>query len=386
MKIAVISHWGFKSLHGGNLRFYFLIKELIRRGHALTIVLADNMDIQHCIELFGCRAISVNEPMSRWQSMRSKMLQYSVFAYKVKKCLDSHGFDTVMGINLIQALPAVWHDKEKAMIMYVDLWADFYEYDSKKTLLNKLIARTVRFVEFHTIRKAKKVIIITEAMKQLIPKKTRDKVKVIPDGADTKHFRPGLDGSKIRDQYGLGNAPVFSYQGGIAPHEGLNFLCMAAPYVLREIPGAKFLIVGKGDFLKVCQNIVRTNGTEKSFVFTGWIDYAHMNSVLAAVDVSVVPMPNVRASRPIISFKLLEGMASKTLIVANRLPGLCEIVDDSMVLMTNVEDPLIFAKDLVTAYQMPESKKQEMSTKALEKIRSLDWRLIAKKDADYFTN
>ena len=386
MKIAVISHWGFKSLHGGNLRFYFLIKELIRREHELTIVVADNMDIQHCIKLFGCNAISVNEPMSRWQSMRSKMVQYSVFAYKVKKILDSHSFDAVIGINLIQALPAIWYDKKKAMVIYVDLWADFYEYDSKKTLVNKLISRAVRFFEFYTIRKAKKVVVITEAMKQLLPKNMQNKVKIIPDGADTKHFRPGLDGSKIRDQYGLGKAPVFSYQGGIAPHEGLNFLCLAAPYVLREIPDAKFLIVGKGDFLKFCQDIVRRNGAEKSFVFTGWLDYAQMNSVLAAVDVTVVPMPNVRASRPIISFKLLEGMASKTLIVANRLPGLCEIVDDSMVVMTNVEDPLIFAKDLVTSYQMPESKKREMTNKAIEKIRFLDWRLIAKKDADYFTS
>ena len=88
--IAVISHWGFKSLHGGNLRAYFLISELLRLEHKVTLLLANNDDVDHCKKLFGCDAVSVNEPMSRWQSVGKKMFQYLVFGHKHHLKADPH--------------------------------------------------------------------------------------------------------------------------------------------------------------------------------------------------------------------------------------------------------------------------------------------------------
>lgn len=386
--IAIISHWGFKSLHGGNLRSFFLIKELIHQKHNVTVLLADNNDVEHTQELFGCHAVSVNEPMSRWQPVFRKIFQYLIFGIKIRKYLNRHSFDAVFGINLIQALPIVQQRKSKSWIMYVDFWADFFEYDAKDIFLKKIISRAVRFAEFYTIMKADKIVMITDAMKKLTPQHVQDKIKIIPDGADTQRFKPENSKSKaeVLDKFNINSGPVLSYQGGIARHEGLDLLCHAAPYVLEKIPKARFLIVGRGEFLSHCKGIVKKKGILDAFVFTGWVDYAEMPKILAAVDVCVVPMPNVRASRPIISFKLLEAMASGTLVVANHLPGLSEIVNDKMVVFTTADDSKVFARDLIRACQLPPEKKNELTENALKRVAGLDWRNIAKRDADHFLN
>lgn len=385
MHIAVISHWGFKKLHGGTIRAYFLVRELLRREHHVTIILADPDDSAHCEAHFGCKTICVNEPMSRWQSVRMKMTQYMVFGRKVRRVLDHGNFDAVFGINLIQALPAVRQRGAESWIMYVDLWADFFAYDAAPTPLNRLIASIVRRLEFHTMRRADKLVMITEAMRTLIPRDTRAKVKIIPDGADVERFSSAAGGRAVRARYGLEDAPVFSYQGGIARHEGLDLLCRAAPHVLKELPEARFLIVGRGDFLDTCKDMVKTNGSAHAFVFTGWVDYSEMPDMLNAVDISVVPMPDARAARPIISFKLLEAMAARKLVVANRLPGLCEIVDDDMAVLTRADDSVAFARGLVDAWRLPNERKRALIQRAFERIQELSWPRIAERDADYYT-
>ena len=227
---------------------------------------------------------------------------------------------------------------------------------------------------------------ITDTMCKLVPSELKAKITIIPDGADTERFKPRSPDPQIIEKYKLKNHPVFSYQGGIARHEGLDLLCHAAPHVLKEIPEAKFLIVGRGDFLAECQDIVERNGSAQAFLFTGWVDYAEIPRILSCIDVSVVPMPNVRAAWPIISFKLLEAMASKTLTIVNGLPGILEIVDHEMSMITNADDPIQFARDLIKAYRLSPTVKEQMTTRALKKVQTLDWRLIAQRDAEFYTS
>lgn len=384
MKVAVLSHWGFQKLHGGNLRGYFLVRELVARGHEVVLIVADPADVPDCREKFGIEVLCVEEPMSRWQPVKKKMVQYLVFGWKVKRLLDRSDFDAVFGINLIQALPAVFQRRARSWVMYVDLWADFFYFDSKRNLINSLISRVVRFAEFLTMRRADKLVMITQTMADLAGPEISRKVKVIPDGADTEMFHPGVSPELIRDRYDLRGRPVFSYQGGVAAHEGLNLLCEAAPFVLKDLPDAVFLIAGEGEFLPVCKTLVRRLGVEESFLFTGWLDYDEIPSVLAATDVTVVPMPDVRAAQPIISLKLLEGMASGTLVVANRLPGLSEVVDESQVVFTRAEDASKFGSDLLFAYRLTPGEKQDLIGNALNKIRQLDWREVARRDAEFY--
>ena len=47
-KICVLSHWSYKTLHGGNIRSYFLLKEIINKKDKLTLFVTNNDDKKFC--------------------------------------------------------------------------------------------------------------------------------------------------------------------------------------------------------------------------------------------------------------------------------------------------------------------------------------------------
>ena len=52
LKILVVAHWGFESLHGGNLRTFFIIKNLIVSEYEVTILVSNPSQINHTKYLF----------------------------------------------------------------------------------------------------------------------------------------------------------------------------------------------------------------------------------------------------------------------------------------------------------------------------------------------
>jgi len=217
----------------------------------------------------------------------------------------------------------------------------------------------------------------------MIRKPFSQKIVVIPDGADTQIFSPDVNANDVKRKYGIGDEPIIGYQGGITPHDGVQFLAMAAPFVLKEVPEARFLIAGKGEYLSHIRKIIEKNGTRDHFVFTGWLDYYRIPEVLAATTVSVIPMPDVAYCRAVITLRLLEALASGTPLVVNDLPGVREIVDETMVTFTKVENPRRFAQDIIKVLRMHREKIESMMAKERQRVEKLDWRKIAMVDADF---
>ena len=383
MKIGIISAAGFKELHGGNIRYFYLIKELIQRKHQIIIFHASNKDAEDSYRRFYCKCVGVGSAPSRWQSNFRKLLNNFFFSLKTIKILKNFDLDVVFGINLMHALPVVWQKKGESVLLYVDLLSDLFEYENSKHPLGYPISRIIKILEIWSIKKADRVMMITEAMKNMIRKPFSQKIVVIPDGADTEIFSSHVSANDIKRKHGIGDEPIIGYQGGISLHEGVHFLAMAAPFVLDEIPEARFLISGKGEYLSEIRKIIEKNRTQDHFIFTGWLDYYKIPEILAATTVSVVPMPDMPFSRAIISFKLLEGLASGTPLVVNDLPGVREIVDETMVTFTEVEDPRRFADDIIKVLRMDKERVLSMTTKGRRRVEKLDWRKIAVLDADF---
>jgi glycogen(starch) synthase len=227
---------------------------------------------------------------------------------------------------------------------------------------------------------------ITEAMKALIPAKYRVKTFVVPDGADTEALKPGIDPSRIRGKYNLKDKTVIGYQGGIEKWDGLQFLAEISSEIKKEIPDIKFLIAGKGSYLNKIKEILTKNGTIGDYIFLGWVQSSRIPEIMSACDLNVVPIPNHPATSPLITFRLLESMAAGVSVIVNKLPGILEIADESMVFFTNVEDAKTFADDIIKAVKTPAGARDKMKAKSRKKAETLDWRLIARKDADFVEN
>ncbi|MCB4790815.1 MAG: glycosyltransferase family 4 protein [Elusimicrobia bacterium] len=383
MRICLVTAWGFQHLDGSNLRTYFLLMELLKRKHNITVIHASASDAEYTKETFNCESIGAGIEISRWDTHRQKLIKYIKFINSAKKILKTMDFDVVFGISLLNSLVISGQKRSKSIAMYVDFMSNYYSFVHETGLPHKLFARFLRFLERYTIKKADRVIVITNAMKKLVPVSCRDKVCVIPDGADTVKFIPRNIKNEAKKIFGLTSDNfVIGYQGGIEKFDGLQFLAEIAPELVKNIPGVRFLIAGRGSYLETVKEIVDKNKTTDNFIFLGWVASEKVPDVMAATDLNVVPVPNHPCTAPLITFRLVESMAAGVNVIVNDLPGMREIVDESMVFFTDVQNPAKFAEDIIKVYKTPAEKRLAMIKNARNKIETLDWRKIAGLDAD----
>lgn len=383
MKICIVMCWGFEKLDGSNLRVYFLLRELLRRNNDVTVVHSTEEQAIYTRRHFGCQAVGVGQGIDRWVSAREKMKSYYRFVTSARRMVDSIACDVIFGISLVNSMVAVSKKKAVRRIMYVDFMSRYFQYGYPKGISNKVLFRMGNSLEARTIRKADEVLMITGALKSLVSKRYHEKIVVVPDGADTEMFRPGLDPNLIREEYHLKDKFIIGYQGGIEPHDGLQFLAEASPGIIREAGGTMFLIAGRGSHLDRVKQIVKDNGTWQSWIFTGWVDFRRIPYFMAATDLNVVPIPRHPATEGVITFRLLESMAAGVNVIASDLPGIREIADESMIDFTCPEDTVRFTKDILRVMGKGKDELKRQRAAARKRVEALDWRMIAERDADF---
>lgn len=388
-KIGVVAHWGYASLHGGNLRSFFFIREMIKKNYDVTLILTTQSEVDYCTKKFRCKTLLLkNTNLTRWDSIFIKILKYIKFIFSCHFLLRKENFDAVYGINLIQTLPIIFlPSKIKKWIIFVDLWADFFFYNTYEKIYNYPLMKIIRFFEFLSAKKSSKTIVISSKMKSFFPTNCHNKIKVIPDGADLERF--GIqhkDRSYLLKKFNIPKKNfIISYQGGISRHEGLHLLCEAAKNLYdKGYKEVSYLIVGKGEHLEFCKKLIINHNVSKNFIFTGWINHDEMPKIVSSIDLSVVPMPNVRAAQPIISFKLLEGIASGVKIISNRIPAILELLkNEDFVSFTNAENADQFSNDIIQII-LNKDNQIDIKKKSIDFIKNYDWKIIAKKDLNYF--
>ena len=103
MKILVVAHWGFESLHGGNLRTFFIIKNLIVSEYEVTILVSNPSQINHTKYLFPkAKIISTNLDLKRTDSWKIKLIKYIKFIFYSWYKIIKSDCNAVIGINLLQ--------------------------------------------------------------------------------------------------------------------------------------------------------------------------------------------------------------------------------------------------------------------------------------------
>lgn len=149
-----------------------------------------------------------------------------------------------------------------------------------------------------------------------------DKVRVIPNGVDTRRFSPERKGAAVRRKLGLdAAAPVVCIVAALRPEKNHELFLRAAACVQREIPAARFLIVGDGPERTRLEALRHELGLDESVRFLG--NRADIPEVLAACDVFALTSRN--EANPV---SILEAMASGKPVVAPRVGSIAESVID----------------------------------------------------------
>jgi glycosyltransferase involved in cell wall biosynthesis len=120
-----------------------------------------------------------------------------------------------------------------------------------------------------TASKADAAVSISRYLHEELKKDTGLISEVVYPRIDTSRFHPGIDGSTIRQKYGMVSGPLVLYVGRISPHKGIHLLIQAFLEVQNQIPEVKLLIAGKHTFASYSRRL--KSMSNPSVIFAGYV-------------------------------------------------------------------------------------------------------------------
>jgi glycosyltransferase involved in cell wall biosynthesis len=174
-------------------------------------------------------------------------------------------------------------------------------------------------------RQADCFIAASEAIRQMLVTDgvPAERTVTVHEGIDVDHVRvaPLVD---VHQAFWLPHgAPVIGNVAALVPHKGQRHLIEAAHLVVREVPDARFVILGEGELREMLERHVREHHLEKHVLLPGF-----RTDVLGCIkSFDVFAMSSVTEG---LGTSLLDAMACARPIVASRTGGIPEVVDEGV--------------------------------------------------------
>lgn len=263
------------------------------------------------------------------------------------------------------------------------LLIDEIKFYIRSKLRSKLYIGIAKLCEMLSYKYAKKIVAVTEGIKEGIKKLYNipdTKIIVIENGANTDLFKP-MDKKEARKELNFNqDANYICFVGNLAPWQGLEYLIQSAPFVLREYPNTKFLIVGDGLMKTELMNLAVKTGVSDNFIFTGAVPYELVPKYINACDICVVYKKPLKSGYS--PLKLYEYMACGKPVVASRLGGFEILEENNAGILVEPENPEELAKAIIKLLK-DERLREEMGRNGREYVvKHHSWESVARKVAE----
>jgi len=329
VNIGIISYLPIWPLSGGSsLRVFRYTKEFCRRGHNVSLVCPFSVESEEIRKKLGQIKIYPFKlyKMSRFTKYRE--IKYSLYplliAPMVLKIAKKDKLEIIISHNCLPAFSAILAKKIyniPYVLDIVDLMSGYLKYSGN---LRALVSRLLSIFEKGLIKSADKIIAITKSMQDVLVSQKiadRSKITIIPDGVDLDLFTPWKDDKKRE-----GDGPVILFAGVLDRYQGVDILLKSVPYVLKELPKAKFFILGKGIELESLRNKSKNMGIENSVFFPGWVNNEKLVDYIKMSDLGIVCHPKNLSTETMFPIKLLHYWAMGKPVIVPDLKQLRETV------------------------------------------------------------
>ncbi|PRY17864.1 glycosyltransferase family 4 protein [Kineococcus rhizosphaerae] len=161
-------------------------------------------------------------------------------------------------------------------------------------------------------------IAVSEDARRTVVEHVGGDAVVIPNGVFTRAFAD----APVRPEWtGTAQAPVVAFVGRLdEPRKGLPLLCEVVPLVRAVVPGARFLVAGRGD-VDAARRLLPDPGAVE---FLGPVDDRAKESLLASADVYLAPHTGGES----FGIVLVEAMAAGAAVVAADLGAFRRVLGD----------------------------------------------------------
>ena len=202
----------------------------------------------------------------------------------------------------------------------------------------------------------------------------KEKVRMIPNGVDTRQFTPRSGDARLRDELGLRRNGVVLFVGKMNRYYELGTIVKGIPAVLAERPETQFLFVGDGDDMDHLRGLAKNLKVEDAVVFAGFRPSEQIVEIINLAEICVFSLPDGSA------LALFEYMAcGKPIVVpkgGTRKMGIPkEMIPDNCVLTVD-KSPEGFAEGICFLLNNRELA-LEMGKRARELAeQSYDWNML----------
>ena len=240
----------------------------------------------------------------------------------------------------------------------------YWEFgDEKVGILSRLRRHLYRKLDELNLRKADRIFVISrKVMRKILernPRLPRDKVALMPSGANTDLFVP-MPRKRALELTGLdSSAKYVGFVGSLLDHQGIDVLIEAAEIVGQGQPECRFLIVGEGPMKAIWEKEVERRKTGKHFLFTGQIAYGELPAWINAADVCVAPYKGSAGYRSPV--KIFDYLSCGKPVVASRLEGTTDFFEKvEAVALVEPDNPEALANAILAILRKSGKQLREM--------------------------
>ncbi len=305
MKIGIVNPYSWDVPGGVGFHIRDLALKLRLRGHDVRVLTPSTSD--DLPEWITSAGSSVSIPFNG--SVANISIKPKALA-RTRRWLADNDFDVVHVHEPV--VPSV--SMAAAMLSSAPLVGTFH------AALGRSVSRAIASapMRLYMERIGVRIAVSEEARRTLIEHHGGDAV-IIPNGVETVSFRTAqpLDQWVATDE-----RPVIVFLGRLdEPRKGLGVFAGAIESVLERVPGARFLIAGRGDAPDIRATVARFGD---SVSFLGGISDEEKESLLAGASIYVAPQTGGES----FGIVLVEAMAARTTVVASDIPAFRAVLED----------------------------------------------------------
>lgn len=186
----------------------------------------------------------------------------------------------------------------------------------KRGLYHAMSRVTLPFVD--------RIICVSEALKKDLAEDcpaAAGRAVTIYNGVDAARFGASAKSDEVRNSFRVGQGPMLLVVGRLTEQKGHRYMLEALANLVAEWPTIRCLFVGDGELRSNLQALAAQLGLLQACVFAGTRD--DIPDIVAAAD--VVVLPSLSEGFP---FALLEALAAACPVVATRVNGVPELVEE----------------------------------------------------------
>ena len=360
MKILIIQDTDWIKRYPGQQ--HHLAERLLLRGHEIRVIdyeILWRTDGEK--ELFSRRQVfngvskifkEVCVTVVRPGILKIPFLDYvsMLFTYhhEIKRQIEEFAPDVIVSHSILTNYFAMRLSKENNVPFI------FHMTDAQHTIIPyKFLQPVGKIMESKILKNADKVVTINEKLKDYAIRMgaNPDKTHVVRAGIDLERYNPNIDGSEIREKYGIEkDDSVLFFMGWLYHFSGLKEVALELSKIKNEKSNVKLLIVGDGDAFGDLQKIREKYHLDNQVILTGKQPYENIPEFIAPSDICLLPAyPGEKTMQDIVPIKMYEYMAMGKTVITTKLPGVMKEFGESqgVIYVDKTEDVLKKAIELI---------------------------------------